>query len=341
MCSSAQHASSASPALSIAEAPPPIMSTRLPRSDAKSMSSDVCAQKRRGTSRMKSGMRSDPSPSRPVAITTLRARMRVPPASSSASRPSSGAMRNTSMPFSTGSASTLAVPAQVVHPHDARDLVERLPCRRTELRDKPGAEGERRNAGRRSGQHLRRAQRLHPRVGHPRPLDAGGTAVETADVANAVAQQREGQHQPGHAGADHHDIADRIAARHASPAPPSSPADSSGRPGRSEPAARGRRARPIGPIKTGRCRNAATAGFAFSAASSCSVGNCGRSRIAFTMQRKPSGSPSVARNWCQVQDGMVTRSNGFTARTSSPTRHLPWPRRIITACMCSWRSSVE
>jgi hypothetical protein len=43
-------------------------------------------------------------------------------------------------------------------------------------------------------------------------------------------------------------------------------------------------------------RNAAMFGCAFSAAISCSLGNCGLSRAAFTMQRKPSGSPSVARN---------------------------------------------
>ena len=33
----------------------------------------------------------------------------------------------------------------------------------------------------------------------------------------------------------------------------------------------------------------------------------------FTMHRKPSGSPAVARNWCHVQAGIVTRSNCFTA----------------------------
>ena len=44
-------------------------------------------------------------------------------------------------------------------------------------------------------------------------------------------------------------------------------------------------------------------------------GSCGRSRCWLTMHRKPSGSPCVARNWCQVQDGIVTRSNGFTVTT--------------------------
>ncbi len=88
-------------------------------------------------------------------------------------------------------------------------------------------------------------------------------------------------------------------------------------------------------------RNAAIAGIAFIAASSSSLGSCGRSRSALTMQRKPSGSPPVARNWCQVQDGMVTRSCGPTSRTSSPSRQWPRPRRIITAWTCSWRSKVE
>ena len=51
--------------------------------------------------------------------------------------------------------------------------------------------------------------------------------------------------------------------------------------------------------------------------------------------------PRVARNWCQVQGGTVTRSRAPTARTSWPTRQCPRPRRISTPCMCSWRSSVE
>jgi branched-chain amino acid transport system ATP-binding protein len=88
-------------------------------------------------------------------------------------------------------------------------------------------------------------------------------------------------------------------------------------------------------------KNSATSDFAFSSASSASVGRCGLSRVALTMHRKPSGSFVVARNWCQVQAGTVTRSLGSTARTSVPTKQRPRPRRISTPCMCSWRSSEE
>ena len=71
------------------------------------------------------------------------------------------------------------------------------------------------------------------------------------------------------------------------------------------------------------------------------VGSTGRSRSLLTMHRNPKASPALARNWCQVQAGMLTRSCGPTSRTSWPTRHWPWPRRIMTACACSCRSRVE
>src|SRR5580700_1900174 len=82
-------------------------------------------------------------------------------------------------------------------------------------------------------------------------------------------------------------------------------------------------------------RKAAIFGSAVSAARCSAVGSWGLSRSWLTMQRKPSDSPREARNWCQVQAGMVIRSNGLTSRTASPSRQWPWPRRIITACMCS------
>jgi len=60
-----------------------------------------------------------------------------------------------------------AVPAQVVHPLQARNLVEGGPGLQAELRDEPGAEAQRRNAQRRPGQLLGRAQGLHARRGGP------------------------------------------------------------------------------------------------------------------------------------------------------------------------------
>ncbi len=88
-------------------------------------------------------------------------------------------------------------------------------------------------------------------------------------------------------------------------------------------------------------RNAAIVLSDASLAKSSAVGSCGLSRVALTMQRKPMGSPLLARNWCQVMGGTVTRSLVSSDRTSSPTRQCPRPRRISTACMCSCRSSVE
>src|SRR5258707_13791827 len=44
-------------------------------------------------------------------------------------------------------------------------------------------------------------------------------------------------------------------------------------------------------------RNAATSALALMRSISSAVGSCGLSRSAFTMQRKPSGSHLVARNW--------------------------------------------
>ena len=152
--SSAQPCSSASAALSMAEALPPMTITRLLRSAAKSMSSAVCAQKWRGTGWMKSGMRGWPRPSRPVAITVLRARMVVPSARSSASRLSKGRMHRTSTLILDWQREYPTIPAQIVHPHQARDFVEFLPCFMAELSDEPGAEGERGNARGWSGQHL-------------------------------------------------------------------------------------------------------------------------------------------------------------------------------------------
>src|SRR5207248_2911161 len=70
-------------------------------------------------------------------------------------------------------------------------------------------------------------------------------------------------------------------------------------------------------------------------------GMAGRSRSASTMHRNPSGAFALARNWCQVCGGTVTRSDAPTRCTSVPTRHMPRPRSTSTACVCTCRSSVE
>ena len=104
------------------------------------------------------------------------------------------------------------VPAQVVHPLQARDPMHRLPGVESELRLEPGAEGEIGEAERGSGQFRRRAQRLHARVGRPRAFEACGRTVEQPHVPDAQSLQRERRRQPAHAGADDGDIEQRAPA---------------------------------------------------------------------------------------------------------------------------------
>jgi hypothetical protein len=94
-----------------------------------------------------------------------------------------------------------AVPAQVVHPLQARDLVEHLPRLGAELRLEPRAEGQRGQAQRWAGQLLGRAQRLHARRGRPGAFEADGRAVEHHH-ADAEVLERGGRRQPRHAAAD-------------------------------------------------------------------------------------------------------------------------------------------
>jgi hypothetical protein len=99
----------------------------------------------------------------------------------------------------------LPVPAQVVHPLQARDLVERLPGVAAELRLEPGAKGQRRNAERRAGEVLGAAQGLHARRRRPGAFEAGRCFV-VGDDRDAALDQRRGEGQSGHAGADDRDV---------------------------------------------------------------------------------------------------------------------------------------
>jgi hypothetical protein len=77
----------------------------------------------------------------------------------------------------------------------------------------PGAEGERGQAERRAGQRLGRAQRFHPRKGHPGALAAGRGAVEHACPLDAEQPQRRRRGEAAHAGADDSNVGDRPALR--------------------------------------------------------------------------------------------------------------------------------
>jgi hypothetical protein len=98
-----------------------------------------------------------------------------------------------------------AIPAQVVHPLQARDLVQRFPGRFAELRLEPGAKGQRRDAERRPGELLRAAQGFHARRRGPWAFQAGRRFV-VGDDRDAALNQRRGQRQAGHAGADDGDV---------------------------------------------------------------------------------------------------------------------------------------
>ncbi len=110
-----------------------------------------------------------------------------------------------------------AIPAQVVHPLQARNLVQRLPGLGPELGFEPGAERQRRQAQRGAGQLLGRAQRLHARRGGPGAFEAGGRLVEDGRV-DAQVRERRRRRQAGHAAADdghvQHGLAVDMAGRH-------------------------------------------------------------------------------------------------------------------------------
>ncbi|MNX40319.1 hypothetical protein D3C86_707010 [compost metagenome] len=94
-----------------------------------------------------------------------------------------------------------AIPAQVVHPLQAGNLVQRFPFGGAELRFEPGAEGQRGQAQGRAGQLLRAAQRFHAGGGGPRAFVAFGRLIEDGR-GNAQMRQRCGGSQAGHAAAD-------------------------------------------------------------------------------------------------------------------------------------------
>jgi hypothetical protein len=101
------------------------------------------------------------------------------------------------------------VPAQVVHPLQARDAVNLLPFRRIELRLEPSAEGEIGKSEGRPGQLGRRAQCFHARPRRPWSLETGGRTIEHAQAADREALQRECRRQSGHSRTDDRDVQHR------------------------------------------------------------------------------------------------------------------------------------
>ena len=98
----------------------------------------------------------------------------------------------------------LAIPAQIVHPLQARNLVERVPFLDAELRFEPCAEGERRLAERGAGERLGRAQGFHARGRGPGAFKACGRAVEDGRI-HAQKTQRGRCGHAAHAAADDSD----------------------------------------------------------------------------------------------------------------------------------------
>ncbi len=106
------------------------------------------------------------------------------------------------------------VPAQVVHPLQPRDLVERGPGVFAPLGLEPRSEGERRHAQRRTRQLLGRAQCFHARRGGPGPLVVFRRAVQQ-HRRDALLRERHAGRQACLAGADDEHVDDRPARMHA------------------------------------------------------------------------------------------------------------------------------
>ena len=103
----------------------------------------------------------------------------------------------------------LTVPAQVIHPLHAGDLVQRLPGLKAELRLEPRAKGQRRHSERGAGELFGRAQGIHAGGRHPRALDASGCAVEQDRRDPEKAQRNRGRHAR-HSGTDDGDLQHRL-----------------------------------------------------------------------------------------------------------------------------------
>ena len=86
----------------------------------------------------------------------------------------------------------VAHPQQIFVPEIARDLVELLPGLNAESCFVPGPHRQARDAEVRSGDRLRRAERVHPRIGRPGTFLPGRVAVEHDDVKHPFAHQAEG-----------------------------------------------------------------------------------------------------------------------------------------------------
>ncbi|MNX22156.1 hypothetical protein D3C86_521330 [compost metagenome] len=103
-----------------------------------------------------------------------------------------------------------AVPAQVVHPLQAWNLVQRFPGLGSELRFEPGAEGQRGQAQRGARQLLGRAQRFHAGRGGPGAFVAFRRLIEDRRVDAQVLQGGGGRQTP-HAAADDGHVQHRLA----------------------------------------------------------------------------------------------------------------------------------
>ena len=154
-------------------APAPITPTVLPRSASKSMSSIECAhealvepakhRRRVRPAEPVAAVRQHDAARRDLAGAGARAQRQHDELAVAAEVDQLGLVLDRHVDHA-------PVPAQIVHPLQARDAVDLLPGGAAELRLEPGAERQVGKAERRPGQLRRRAQRLHARVGRPRAL---------------------------------------------------------------------------------------------------------------------------------------------------------------------------
>ena len=166
-------ASSATAALSIAEAPAPTTPTRFPASAAKSISSAECAQVPPVDAGDEIGTKGPPSASLPVARTNRRARTDVGVGTAALSSTMSSSRRSapngriavTRVSFRTGRPRTRRYQARDIHPLPARDFSERVPGGKAEPGLVPGAKRKRRKAECRAGELLgQRSVRIRAKV---------------------------------------------------------------------------------------------------------------------------------------------------------------------------------